>query len=114
MRWAAIEAIQLHPGTAKIVDDKNVAKLAAARKLLTLTNYGLRATGYGKGKIVPWPAAGGGLSTSDAAPPRVAMVCPTPPFGRGPGLIDPGCCTAPLQTADRLPFRRGRARAPFH
>lgn len=42
MRWAAIEAIQLHPGTAKIVDDKNVAKVAAARKLLTLADYGLR------------------------------------------------------------------------
>ncbi|WAM19330.1 hypothetical protein OYT95_43330 (plasmid) [Rhodococcus sp. JS3073] len=53
MRWAAIEAIQLHPGTAKIVDDKYVAKVAAARKLLTLTNYGLRATGYGKGRIMP-------------------------------------------------------------
>ncbi|CAG7640577.1 transposase [Rhodococcus opacus] len=51
VRWAAVEAIQLHPSTAKIVVDrtriearrgKNIAKVAAARKLLTLVYYGLR------------------------------------------------------------------------
>ncbi|KAF0962827.1 IS110 family transposase [Rhodococcus sp. T7] len=51
VRWAAVEAIQLHPSTAKIVADrtriqsrrgKNIAKVAAARKLLTLVYYGLR------------------------------------------------------------------------
>ena len=51
VRWAAIEAVQRHPTTAKIaaVKDriearrgKNIAKVAAARKLLTLVYYGLR------------------------------------------------------------------------
>ena len=51
VRWAAIEAIQHHPTTAKISADKdriearrgkNIAKVAAARKLLTLVYYGLR------------------------------------------------------------------------
>ena len=51
LRWAAIEAVQRHPTTAKIAADKqriearrgkNIAKVAAARKLLTLVYYGLR------------------------------------------------------------------------
>jgi len=51
VRWAAIEAVQRHPTTAKIAADKhriearrgkNIAKVAAARKLLTLIYYGLR------------------------------------------------------------------------
>jgi len=51
VRWAAIEAVQRHQTTAKIVADKdriearrgkNIAKVAAARKLLTLVYYGLR------------------------------------------------------------------------
>jgi transposase len=51
VRWAAIEAVQRHPTTAKIAADKqriearrgkNIAKVAAARKLLTLVYYGLR------------------------------------------------------------------------
>ena len=50
VRWAAVEAIQ-HKTTAKIAVDKdriaarrgrNIAKVAAARKLLTLIYYGLR------------------------------------------------------------------------
>src|SRR6185503_2925907 len=48
---AAIEAVERHPTTAKIAADKqriearrgkNIAKVAAARKLLTLVYYGLR------------------------------------------------------------------------
>jgi transposase len=51
VRWAAIEAVQRHQTTAKIAADKdriearrgrNIAKVAAARKLLTLVYYGLR------------------------------------------------------------------------
>ena len=51
LRWAAIEAVARHPTTAKIAADKqriearrgkNIAKVAAARKLLTLVYYGLR------------------------------------------------------------------------
>ena len=51
VRWAAIEAVQRHPAGTKIAVDrariearrgKNIAKTAAARKLLTLVYYGLR------------------------------------------------------------------------
>jgi hypothetical protein len=51
VRWAAIEAVQRHPTTAKVSADKqriearrgkNIAKVAAARNLLTLIYYGLR------------------------------------------------------------------------
>ena len=51
VRWATVEAIQRHPTTAKIAADrkriearrgKNIAKIAAGRKLLTLVSYGLR------------------------------------------------------------------------
>ena len=51
VRWAAVEAAGRHPTTAKISADKdrieapprkNIAKVAAARKLLTLVYYGLR------------------------------------------------------------------------
>ncbi|BAH55492.1 IS110 family transposase [Rhodococcus opacus] len=51
VRWAAVEAIQRHPDTSKISADRkriearrgrNIAKVAAARKLLTLVYYGLR------------------------------------------------------------------------
>ena len=51
VRWAAVEAIQRQPDTTKIARDrtriearrgKNIAKIAAARKLLTLVYYGLR------------------------------------------------------------------------
>ena len=51
VRWAAVEAIQRQPAVTKISVDrkriearrgKNIAKVAAARKLLTLVYYGLR------------------------------------------------------------------------
>ena len=51
IRWAAVEAIQRHPTTSKIAlyrtriesrRGKNIAKIAVARKLLTLVYYGLR------------------------------------------------------------------------
>ena len=51
LRKAAVEAIQRHPAGTKIAVDrtriearrgKNIAKVAAARKLLTLVYYGLR------------------------------------------------------------------------
>lgn len=51
VRWAAVEAIQHQPAGTKISIDrkriearrgKNIAKVAAARKLLTLVYYGLR------------------------------------------------------------------------
>jgi transposase len=51
VRWAAIEAVQRHQTATKIAADKdriearrgkNIAKVAAARKLLTLVYYGLR------------------------------------------------------------------------
>ncbi|WP_237720530.1 MULTISPECIES: hypothetical protein [Rhodococcus] len=51
VRWAAVEAIQHQPTGTKISLDrariearrgKNIAKVAAARKLLTLVYYGLR------------------------------------------------------------------------
>lgn len=51
VRWAAVEAIQRQPDTTKITLDRkriearrgrNIAKVAAARKLLTLVYYGLR------------------------------------------------------------------------
>ncbi|TQC44316.1 IS110 family transposase [Rhodococcus sp. WS4] len=51
VRWAAVEAIQRHPAGTKISTDRkriearrgrNIAKIAAARKLLTLVYYGLR------------------------------------------------------------------------
>ena len=51
VRWAAVEAIQRQPDTTKIALDRqriearrgrNIAKIAAARKLLTLVYYGLR------------------------------------------------------------------------
>ena len=51
VRWAAIEAVQRHPTTAKIAADKhriearrgkNIAKVAESRKLLTRVYYGLR------------------------------------------------------------------------
>jgi hypothetical protein len=50
VRWAAVEAIQHQPDSTKIALDRkiearrgrNIAKIAAARKLLTLVYYGLR------------------------------------------------------------------------
>ncbi|MFF2115677.1 IS110 family RNA-guided transposase, partial [Rhodococcus koreensis] len=51
VRWAAVEAIQRQPAGSKISVDRkriearrgrNIAKVAAARKLLTLVYYGLR------------------------------------------------------------------------
>ena len=51
VRWAAVEAIQRQPDSTKIARDRkriedrrgrNIAKVAAARKLLTLVYYGLR------------------------------------------------------------------------
>jgi len=51
VRWAAIEAISHAKGTPKIKTDyqriaerrgRNIARVAAARKLLTLVYYGLR------------------------------------------------------------------------
>lgn len=59
VRWAAVEAVQrLHDGPigatrARLTHRRgaNIAKVAAARKLLTLVFYGLRATGTS----VAWP-----------------------------------------------------------
>lgn len=51
VRWAAVEAIQRQPAGTKISADRkriearrgrNIAKVAAARKLLTLVDNGLR------------------------------------------------------------------------
>ena len=51
VRWAAVEAIQRQADITKIALDRqriearrgrNIAKIAAARKLLTLVYYGLR------------------------------------------------------------------------
>jgi hypothetical protein len=51
VRWAAVEAVAHAKGTAKIKDDyrqiaarrgNKIARVAAARKLLTLVYYGLR------------------------------------------------------------------------
>ena len=51
MRWAAVEAVQRHPTRPRSpsIDQRiearrgrNIAKIAAARKLLTLVYYGLR------------------------------------------------------------------------
>ena len=50
VRWAAVEAVQRHPTTAKISADKdriearrgkNIAKVTAARTLLPLVYHGL-------------------------------------------------------------------------
>ena len=81
VRWAAIEAVQRHPTTAKIAADKqriearrgkNIAKVAAARKLLT--------AGLLRAARRPHPRAGpcqGGVSTPDATRAR-PLTCLTP------------------------------------
>ena len=99
VRWAAVEAIQRYPTTPKIALDrtriesrrgKNIAKIAAARKLLTLVYYGLR-----DGHIRALAPAGRrehpGRNTRAAA----ALSDPLP--GVVANLIDPACCyrTAP-------------------
>jgi hypothetical protein len=49
VRWAAIEAVQVLPHDVKLRSDRiaarrgrNIGKVAAARRLLTLVYYGLR------------------------------------------------------------------------
>jgi hypothetical protein len=51
VRWAAVEAVQVLPHDAKLRSDRdriaarrgrNIGKVAAARRLLTLVYYGLR------------------------------------------------------------------------
>ena len=79
MRWAAIEAVQRHPTTAedrRPTSDriearrgKNIAKVAAARKLLTLVYYGLR-----DGHIRALDRRQGGVSTPDATRARSPFV----------------------------------------
>ena len=99
VRWAAIEAVQRHQTTAKIAADKdriaarrgkNIAKVAAARKLLTLVYYGLR-----DGASVRSTQTGrrehSGRNTC-----AVANLS-DPPTAWSPSSIDPACCyrTAP-------------------
>jgi len=81
VRWAAIEAVQRHQSTAKISADKdriearrgkNIAKVAAARKLLTLVYYGLR-----DGHIRALDRPKGSVSTPDATRAR-PRTCLTP------------------------------------
>ena len=81
VRWAAIEAVQRHQSTAKISADKdriearrgkNIAKVAAARKLLTLVYYGLR-----DGHIRALDRPKGSVSTPDATRAR-PLFCLTP------------------------------------
>ena len=75
VRWAAVEAIQRQPA------GKNIAKVAAARKLLTLVYYGLR-DGAHPG---PDPPAGGGMSISSATRARSGN-CLAPKMRRGRGF----------------------------
>ena len=101
VRWAAIEAVQRHPTTAKISADKqriearrgkNIAKVAAARKLLTLVYYGLR-----DGHIRALAHRQGGVSTSGRNPRAAAQLSDPRTIGVVARLIDPACChrTAP-------------------
>jgi hypothetical protein len=87
VRWAAVEAIQRQPDTTKIALDRkriearrgrNVARIAAARKLLTLVYYGLR-DGHIRALT---PPSGGSVSISDATRAR-PVNCLTPGFRRG-------------------------------
>ena len=75
VRWAAVEAIQRYPTTSKIALDrtriesrrgKNIAKIAAARKLLTLVYYGLR-DGHIRALTVPGRREHPGRNTRAAA-----------------------------------------------
>ena len=107
LRWAVIEAIQRVPRDSVIgsVKDaiiarrgkeaRNIAKVAAARRLLTLVFYGLR-----DGQIRclsstpaardPAASAGGMNSCSwPAARREVAGLSAPPPGGAGAHLIDP-------------------------
>ena len=97
VRWAVIEAVQRHPTTAKIAADKhriqarrgtNIATVAAARKLLTLVYYGLRAR--------PGRPPQSGVSTPGRNT-RAAAALSDPLPGVVAHLIDPACChrTAP-------------------
>ena len=59
VRWAAVQAIQRQPASTKIARDRkriearrNIAKIAAARKLLTLST-----TGCATNTSAPWPTA---------------------------------------------------------
>ena len=75
VRWAAVEAIQRQPDTTKIALDRkriearrgrNIAKIAAARKLLTLVYYGLR-DGHIRALATPGPREHLGRNTRAAA-----------------------------------------------
>ena len=93
VRWAAIEAVQRHPTTAKIAADKhriqarrgtNIATVAAARKLLTLVYYGLRAR--------PGRPPQSGVSTPGRNTRAAADLSDPPTLGVVARLIDPACC----------------------
>ena len=117
VRWAAVEAIQRHPATSKIALDrtriesrrgKNIAKIAAARKLLTLVYYGLR-----DGHIRALAPPHSGVSTPRRNT-RAAAALSDPLPGVVAVLIDPACCyrTAPCphqlgegMTGSRTPIR---------
>ena len=101
VRWAAIEAVQRHPTTAKIAADKqriearrgkNIAKVAAARKLLTLVYYGLR-----DGHIRALDRTAGRREHSGPNPRAAAHLSDPRTIGVVVRLIDPACCyrTAP-------------------
>jgi transposase len=117
VRWAAVEAIQRHPTTSKISLDrtriesrrgKNIAKIAVARKLLTLVYYGLR-----DGHPRPGPPQGG-VSTPDATRAAAALSDPLP--GVVAHLIDPACCyrTAPCPHRHGVSFQTTRTEGRLH
>ena len=105
LRWAVIEAVQRVPRDSVIgaskgaiigrrgKEAKNIAKVAAARKLLTLVFYGLRdgqirCLSRSPAAAAPGP---GGMTTSWPAARRevAGLSAPPPPGGAGAPLIDP-------------------------
>ncbi|MFC9769520.1 hypothetical protein [Rhodococcus jostii] len=95
VRWAAVEAIQRHPAGMKISTDRkriearrgtNIAKVAAARKLLTLVYYGLR-DGHIRALTPVGRREHPGRNT------RVAAALSDPCLGGVVAdVIDPACC----------------------
>jgi transposase len=124
VRWAAVEAIQRQPAGSKISVDRkriearrgrNIAKVAAARKLLTLV-----FTGFATERSAPCLTRGrrrehpGGNTRAAAirSDPRVNGVVAV--------LIDPACCqrTTPCpqpagRRDDRQPRKLGPAQPPY-
>ncbi len=89
VRWAAVEAVQKLPAISKLRSDfdriaerrgRNIAKVAAARRLLTLVYYGLRD---GEVRL---PAPGSGVRRRKQSR-RELVVCHDPPPGRA--LVEP-------------------------